>query len=294
METGSATFTFTGIGTSWCILTDDVPLHEHTRESVLDYIRVFNRRFSRFLSDSEVNAYRTARPGEYSISEEFATLLSRADELRRLTEGVYDPAVGALLEQAGYDAVYSMVPQPTTAQFILPKWTIDGCMLTIDGPVVFDLGGMGKGYCIDRVADILEEYGHRQYLVDGGGDMYGTIKQNGEPWRIALEYPGKPDVAAGIVQLENQGIAVSDTFRRRWGRWHHIVHPLLCAPVESVAGAVAIAQTAWAADCATSALFFSREERYPAIAHSFAPRFLVFRDNGSAYVSSDWSDELFL
>jgi len=286
-------FTFTGIGTSWCILVDGELLRDDIRKRVLEYIQVFNKRFSRFLNDSEATAYRNAKAGQYPITEEFATLLSRADQIRRLTKGLCDPAVGGLLELAGYDATYSMIPQSGTAEFILPKWRLTGHTLTIDGPIVFDLGGMGKGYCIDKVAKILESHGCQHYLVDGGGDMYATTKQSGGGWRIALEYPGRSDMAAGLVDLRNQGLAVSDSFRRRWKGWHHIVHPLLKAPMEKVAGVVALAPNAWAADSATSALFFSSEDRYPTVAKVFESSYLVFRGDGMTRVSPDWEGELF-
>ena len=294
MQRRDAGFNFTGIGTSWCILVDDAELREDVRSDILDYMRVFNGRFSRFLDDSEACAFKKAAAGEYQISEEFAALLARADELRNLTHGLYDPAVGGLLEQAGYDSTYSMAPRPGVAKFILPKWEVRGQTLSLDGPAVFDLGGMGKGDCIDRIADILARSGYEHYLVDGGGDMYGTSKQGGELWRVALEYPGKPDTAAGMTLLNNEGIAVSDTFRRRWGGWHHIVHPFSRLPVEEVLGVAALAPTAWDADCATSALFFANPEEYAAVGESFNAKYLVFRSDGTTAVSADWDGELFI
>lgn len=286
-------FTFTGIGTSWCVLTDGDELREDARTGILDYVRIFNERFSRFLPDSEVCGFRTAGAGEYPISEEFAILLGRAGELRRLTKGLYDPAVGGLLEEAGYDAAYSMVPRAGVEAFRLPEWEIRGRMLSLDGPTVFDLGGMGKGYLIDKVADILEASGHAHYLVDGGGDMYATCKHDGGPWQVALEYPGKSDTAAGMVLLKNEGLAVSDTFRRRWGGWHHIVHPFSKLPVANVLGVAAVAPTAWDADCATSALFFAEPSEYAAVGKSCNARYLVFRSDGDTLVSADWKGELF-
>ena len=294
MEDQSAGFSFTGIGTSWCILTDGEELREEVRPDILDYMRVFNERFSRFVEGSEANAFRTAEAGDYQVSEEFAALLARADELRILTHGLYDPAVGGLLEQAGYDVAHTMVPRPDVAEFVLPKWEIRGRTLSISGAVVFDFGGMGKGYCIDRIAEILEAHGYLHYLVDGGGDMYGTSKQGGEPWRVALEYPGRQDTAAGMVMLKNEGIAVSDTFRRRWGGWHHIVHPFSKVPVENVLGVTALAPTAWDADCATSALFFTNAEEYAAVGKSLNARYLVFLSDGTTVVSAGWSGELFV
>ena len=159
---------------------------------IVDYIRVFNERFSRFLPDSEVCAFRKAGAGEYPISEEFAVLLERAGELRSLTNGLYDPAVGGLLEEAGYDAAYTMAPHSDISEFVLPKWELRGQVLWLDGPVVFDLGGMGKGYCIDRVADILETSGYAHYLVDGGEISMRRRSATGGEWRVALEYPARP------------------------------------------------------------------------------------------------------
>lgn len=256
--------------------------------------RRFDRRFSRFIDGSEANAFRDASVGTYSISEEFATVLARADDLRRLTYGRYDPAVGGLLEKAGYDPFYRMTARPDVAEFTLPRWTIAGRELTIDGPVVFDIGGMGKGYCIDKVAVLLGSNGFEHYLVDGGGDMYGTSKSDGSPWAIALEYPGKSDMAVGSVALKDRGVAVSDGFRRRWGDWHHLIDPIKKKPVQSVVGAIAVGRSAWSADCATSALYFAKESDYSKIGHELECRFLVFRADGRTHVSSDWSDELFV
>ena len=98
--------------------------------------------------------------------------------------------------------------------------------------------------------------------------------------------PGKADTAAGMVLLKNEGFAVSDTFRRRWGGWHHIVHPYLRAPIETILGVAAVAPTAWDADCATSALFFAEPGEYAAVAKSLGASYLVFRPDGSTLVSA--------
>ena len=286
-------FTFSGLGTSWFIIVDGGILKEAAKKAVLEYAKNFEERFSRFLPDSEVNSFRNSKAGNYPISKEFAVLLQRADELRNLTEGVYDPAAGGLLERAGYDANYRMKPLPDTEEFVLPKWNIKGETLSLEGPSSFDLGGIGKGYCIDRIADILKSFGYRHFLVDGGGDMFATTKEGDFPWRIAVEYPGKPDLVAGTVDLENQGLAVSDSFRRRWGKWHHLVNPRLRKSIEAVVGAVAVARNAWDADCATSALFFAERGCYPKVSEALKSSYLVFQNDGTVKVSANWKGELF-
>jgi thiamine biosynthesis lipoprotein len=287
------TFVFQALGTQWSVTVDGAVLDEASREAVLGYVRTFEGRFSRFREDSEVNAFRSASAGTYGISETFAELLGRADRLRGLTGGVFDPAAGGLLERAGYDARYRFVPDAGTGGFRLPRWSLDGRSLVLDGPAAFDLGGIGKGYCIDRVAGILRDRGYGFYVVEGGGDMVATSKADGSSYRVAVEWPGRPDTAVGVVELKDRGLAVSDSFRRRWGAWHHIVDPRTREAVRTVVGCAAVAPLAWDADCMTSGLFLASPETYADLAGYFRADYLVFGENGTVRVSADWPGELF-
>lgn len=285
------TIDFQGLGTAWSIVIDAESLLECLDETIISYARDFESRFSRFLPGSEVNAYREAVSGDYPVSPEFARLLARAAELRTLTGGVYDPAVGGVLEGAGYGGQSGLALVDYGDE--LPNWSISGEMVTLSGPIAFDLGGIGKGYCIDRIVDIVRAAGYDHFIVDGGGDMYGTTKADGRPWRVAIEYPGKPDMAAGVVELSNQGLAVSDTFRRRFGKWHHLMDPNAKKGVETTVGAAAVAPDAWSADCMTSGLFFAPPERYREVASALRASYLVFYADGRAVASEHWPGELF-
>jgi thiamine biosynthesis lipoprotein len=287
------TFSFQAIGTIWNITTDERPLEEKEKETLLAYIADFEKRFSRFLPDSEVNQFKTAVAGSYQISAELAKLLQRASELRTQSQGRFDPAVAGLLERAGYDASYTLTPKPEADSFTLPSWDIDGATLILEGPASFDLGGIGKGYAIDMMSGLLSGLGFECYLVEAGGDAFGTRKQNGQPWRVAVQYPGKPDTAAGLLTLSHQGVAASDIFRRRWKNWNHIVDPKQNRAVTKIIGAVACANTAWDADCMTSALFFCSEENYSEVSRHYQATYLVFQDDDTCLISPEWEGELF-
>lgn len=287
------TFAFSALGTQWSILVDHDVFSELDKKAILDEVASFEGRFSRFRPESEVNQFRTASPGTYEISEEFSRLLARADQLRKLTEGRYDPAVGELLEHAGYDPKYRLEEDNKVQKYTLPPWSLLGRSITLSGPVVFDLGGIGKGYCIDLVAQFLRDHGYTSFLVEGGGDMYGTAKKDGSAYRIALEWPGKPDTAFGIVELKHQGLAVSDSFKRRWKNWHHIVDPQAKKPIETIIGCTALAPTAFDADCLTSALFLSPTEKYETIAQVFSGEYVVFKEDETVRVSTTWPGEFF-
>lgn len=285
-------FSWFALGTEWSVLIDEpIVIPSHVDE-IKDWLALFEKRFSRFLPNSEVNAFRDATAGTYTVSPELLTLLERALELRTLTHGRYDPVVGELLERAGYGkGNFSLL---STEDFKPPSWTLQAGRLVLDGPTAFDFGGIGKGYSIDKVAKKIKELGYDYFLVEGGGDMFGTSKADGSPWNVALEFPGKPELAAGTVALFHQGLAVSDRFRRCFGVWHHIVNPQTKQPIRLLDGCVAIAPSAWAADCMTSGLFLGREEEYLSVAKVFQAEYLVFFPFGRTMVSSGWPGELFV
>lgn len=275
-------FDFSGLGTRWYVVGD---LKDDVKKVIIKYIETFEKKFSRFILSSESNSFKDV--GEYTVSEEFAKLLSIADNLRTLTNEVYDPAVGKLLESAGY----GLKNQENVEDFVLPKWSLEERLLTIDGPVVFDFGGIGKGYCIDQIANILKEFGYSNFLINGGGDIFATTKKDGSSWKVAIEYPDRPDTALGTIELKNQGVAVSDSYRRSWGKWHHLVNPQSKKTIEDVVGGVAVSNCALNADCMTSAIFFSTD--YSLASEKYKSQYLVLQSDGSVKVSGKWIGELF-
>ena len=285
------TFDFQGLGTHWSVVLDAPVFPEGLKQSINTFIVDFEARFSRFLPDSEVNAFRTSKAGVYPVSPMFSLLLDRATLLRELTGGAYDPAVAVLLEEAGYGPQAGVEKIEYGAK--LPSWTLTEEKLSIDGPIAFDFGGIGKGFAIDRVSDIVRKSGQQFFLVDGGGDMFGTTKADGVPWRVAIEYPGRPDLAAGVIDLWNQGLAVSDRFRRRFGNGHHFMDVEHRTSTDRVLGCAAVAPDAFAADCTTSGLALASPERYADIAKKLSARYLVFPLEGQVLASPDWEGELF-
>lgn len=287
-------FSFQALGTAWSITVDGAVLLPEDAEVLVSHVAEFEKRFSRFQVESEVNQFREAKKGEYQISKTFAELLQTADTLRTLTNGLYDPAIGALMEHSGYDAKYRLTPdQEKIAEYQIPKWTLNGDLLYLEDPTVFDLGGIGKGYCIDLAVQFLQARGYQYVLVEAGGDMYATEKQSGNGFQIALEWPGKPDLAYGTIELRYQGLAASDSFRRRWQDWHHIIDLVTKKPIANILGCTAVARNAFFADCMTSGLFLTSERGYSSLASEFEGEYVVFTESDALKVSQGWPGELF-
>jgi thiamine biosynthesis lipoprotein len=265
---------FSALGTEWQLSLD---------------VAEFDQQFSRFIADSEVNAWRHASAGVYQISPQLAEILEFAQKLKVLTRGKFDPAIGTLLEAAGYDPEYSFRPNETQLRtWQLPEWRISGRELQISGPVVFDIGGFGKGYWIDQLSQFLTSQGFPYHLVDGGGDMFATTKKDGQGWRVAIEWPGKPDTAVGEVTLFNQGLAVSDVLRRKWGEWHHVVDPETTQPVVDILSAAAVASTATLADAVTSVVCLTQPSIYKPAVQELGGEYLVINTLNEVHISPGW------
>lgn len=297
-------FTFDALGTTWTILIDQVVEEdegsigqlEQTRLELIKLTNNFELQFSRFIAQSQACQFRHAMAGTYSISSELTHILSRADVLKQLTDGLFDPAIGGLLEILGYDPAYQLKPDVQLLKnWQIPIWSLDESsnLLKIDGPVIFDIGGTGKGYWIDVLSEYLLKVGYPYHLVDGGGDMVATTKANGEGFVVALEWPGRPDMAIGEVALSNQGLAVSDTFRRRWHDWNHLVDWSRKQAVQQINGCMAIASTAWRADEMTSMLALSEASQYSSRVQFLSGEYLVIKSDNQILVSDNWPGQFF-
>jgi FAD:protein FMN transferase len=286
-------FSFEALGTKWCITVDEEVLNPKSREALLDLVRIFEKRFSRFQEGSESTQFRDAAPDSYPVSPGLEKLLVRAKILSRLTGGQYNPAIGKLLEHAGYDQNYSLKEKEGNDSPTLATWDIENGVFSLSGAVVLDFGGIGKGLCIDEVAALLRHEGYQYFLVEAGGDMYGTTKKDGKPWKVALEWPGQPDKAFGLVEIHNSAVAVSDSYKRRWGTWHHVLDPKNQKPVVEILACAATAATAFDADSVTSGLFLASENQFSQIGEQFNAQFVVFEKKGILRVSSSWKGELY-
>jgi thiamine biosynthesis lipoprotein len=271
---------FESLGTIWNITVDGDAVSNQVEQQIYTETEAFNQQFSRFVESSQANSFRNKTAGTYTVSAVFAELLQFAQKLKQETKGAFDPAVGSLLEAAGYDAEYCFRPnQKKVAAWQAPQWNITGNRVTIDGNIVFDFGGFGKGYWIDQISKVLLKHDYKHFLVDGGGDMFGTSKQSGKAWKVAVEKPGEPTMAISIVHLQNQAIAISDVFRRRWKGWHHTLDLQQKQPTKTFVGCAVVASTAMVADALTTTLAVTAPQTGAALAKQYAADFLITTDS---------------
>jgi len=201
---------------------------------------------------------------------EMLEVLTCAMDIHRLSAGAFDPCVGALVDAWGFGAVRDAPDAAAihTARQAAPCTVREG--LEIDraagrarkrAPLQLDLCGIAKGYAVDCMAAVLQQYGVRHALAALDGELRAVGSQaSGAPWAVALESPevGRRAVR-GVIELEDMAVATSGDYRHYLNvgdaRLAHTMDARRAAPVNNaVASVTVLGRTCMEADAWATAL----------------------------------------
>jgi len=194
---------------------------------------------------SRLNAMAGARPER--ISPLFQTVLGAALDAADESGGIFDPTVLDSLRRAGYDRSFELFStEDGNSCAVLEKESnrADWRQVQLDtslgiarlpAGLGLDLGGIAKGWAVDRATEMLTSWGAA--LVDAGGDLRATAAPDGEPWPIAVQDPFDEMNDLFVISLIEGAIATSSIGKRRWERqgqaMHHLIDPRSGRPSRS-------------------------------------------------------------
>ena len=276
---------FEALGTAWSIETpQELPIN--VREEIAERIEQFDASYSRFRKDSLVGQLRT--PGKYVFPSDVTDLLTLYKKLYEMTDGRMTPLIGGMLEDAGYDATYSLQPKliHDIPDFDALGW--DGATtLQPTRPIVLDVGAAGKGYLVDSISEILELHGVTEYVIDASGD----IKQKGDSQIVGLEHPLDLNKVIGTVTLQDQSLCASAVNRRAWLGMHHVFDPNTKMPTNSMMATWVIAESTFVADALATALFFVAADT---LLNEFEFTYVTISTEGAIDVSPQFNGKLYI
>jgi FAD:protein FMN transferase len=217
-------------------------------ESIFEEIkRVEN--LSSFHNPSELTKINDAAgKGPVKANGELLNLIGEALKIARQTDGAFDPTVGALTRLWQFSGPGEpRVPSESEIKEALTKvgWDrvrIDPLTETIllpDAGMALDLGGIAKGYTLNRVAEVIAKSGASSALVNIGGDILAMgEKQAGNPWRVGVEDPRNPRGIVAVAPLKDRVIVTSGDYERFFmkdgKRYHHIIDPRTGYPANNL------------------------------------------------------------
>jgi thiamine biosynthesis lipoprotein len=270
------------MGTTWSVIM--LPDAEDTKtlalkELLQKRLDQINSLMSTYDPASELSQFNNQISSDwFTISKDTARVIELSQEISALSEGAFDVSVGPLVELWGFGATQrgKRIPSEDQVSKSLARVGYKNIHLRREPAAIrkqipelqIDLSAVAKGYAVDALAEILEQRGIRNYLLEIGGELkISGHRGDGNPWQIAIEEPleGVREVAA-IFPLTNTALATSGNYRNFYvedgQRYSHTIDPVSGKPIRhKLASVTVLAMTCARADALATALMVLGEEK---------------------------------
>ncbi len=241
---------------------------EAAAAAVEQSMHAFDRRWK---PDGDGELARLNADPQAAIPPAMQALIGRALYWYRLSNGLFDPRLGALISTWGFDQPENYGPEPPSAE------ALAAAMAAIAPPPErrrasgWNLGAIAKGWIVDRSIESLREQGFPNALVNAGGNLRVAGRRGDRAWRIAIRHP-RPDERRNwlvVFDAHDEAIITSGDYERYFEfegvRYHHILDPRSGQPARGLQSITVIADNATDADALSTALFVAGDQ-WPALA----------------------------
>jgi thiamine biosynthesis lipoprotein len=288
---------FHAMGTDFfCIAVEPTP---DMFDSVYELATDLEKKWSRFISDSELMQLNNAPGSAVKVSAATIRLISEMQNAFEITDGLFDPNVLGQVIDAGFaaskddDAKLTNWSARAESNFGILDVEVDQTNSTVTIPigVGLDAGGLGKGLAADLMAIRAMELGTMGIAVFAGGDVsVRGISETGEGWQVGIQDPAESGKFADTVSLSIGGIATSGL-----GGWlskagdSHIINPKSGLSVKSViTQTTVVARAAVHAEALTKISFMLPIENALATIENAGAQALIFDSNFNRHETTEW------
>lgn len=240
-------------------------------DAAFEEIKRVDALMSNYKGDSEVSKINRLKGGErIRLSDETMEVLRRSQQISALTKGAFDITVLPLLELWGFYGDSNTDRRPADREIRAVLKSVGYKKLKLGGGnsvtkskdgVKIILGGIAKGYAVDRAIRILKSYGIKSVLVEAGGDLIcAGIKPDKNLWKIAIRHPRMKHKPIAMLETEGCAIATSGDYENyhmvEGKRYSHIIDPRTGYPKgDFPASVTVIAKDVATADGLATAVF---------------------------------------
>ncbi len=245
---------------------------------------------STYRGDSEITRVNErAASGPVAVSAEFYALIERSLEMSVLSRGAFDityDSVGQL-----YDFRKRERPSEAEIREQLPRIDYRHVVLEPAGRTIrfttpgtrINLGGIAKGYSVERVIALLREAGVRHAFASAGGDTRLLGDRRGRPWTVGIRDPDDPEKLVTSLSLEDEAVSTSGDYERYFDedgvRYHHILDPQTGKSARGVRSVTIVGPDAVMTEGLTKTVFILGPEKGLAIVESLSDYEAVIVDD---------------
>jgi len=246
----------------------------------------------------------------FEADEAVLPLVLESQELYNKTNGLFNPAIGKLIELWGF---YRDNPQdnktippaeeikklldsgPSMADIQITGSSVKGSNTDLQ----LDFGGYAKGYGVDQLVEQLKAQGINNALINAGGDLRAIGRPGNRAWKIAIQHPEKNQPVGWLELNDDESVFSSGNYRRNFSKsgknYHHIIDPRTGYPSENAAAVTVIHSSGATADATATALMVAKTEEWLPVAKSVGLTHLLIIDkDGQMYSDKSFAQRLHL
>jgi thiamine biosynthesis lipoprotein len=244
------------------------------------------------------------------VSADLAKIITDATRFAVKSEGLFNPAIGGLIEQWGFhrDEFLPIRIDPEAIAALVaasPKMTDivieNGQAYSRNQAVQLDLGGYAKGYALDRAVAYLREQGADNALINIGGNIIALGKHGEKPWRVGIQHPRQPGPIATLDLQDGWAIGTSGDYQRYFmmdgKRYCHVIDPYKGYPVQDVQAVTVLVppgpQAGTLSDVASKPIFIAAPQHRAAMAEALdIANVMLIDGQGTVFVSAEMAKRL--
>ncbi|MBL7114550.1 MAG: FAD:protein FMN transferase [Kiritimatiellae bacterium] len=270
------------------IASDDQELARAAAAAVFREVDHLERLLSRYDAGSDIGQINLLKTdSSVRVTVDTFECIQVAQWVHGVTGGMFDPTIGPLMSCWRDDQGNSRTPSSEEIAAArdrvgLHKLVLDPEVFSVGwlgAPGALDLGGIGKGFAIDKAAEILDDWDITNAVISGGGSTVRTIgssPEKGSGWPIGIGGQWAEAEGCGTISLKNRSLSGSG----KEVKGEHIIHPQKGRPATTHIGAWAVAPSAAKSDGLATAFMMMGRGKVEAVCrkHSGVGAFLVLPD----------------
>ncbi len=259
---------------------------------------------------SQLNQSFAAEKRPIKVTPELSKMLSQATQLSIQSDGLFNPALGHLINVWGFqrdeftpvEINDADIQKWVKAQPVMSDIVIKNEMVYSTNPAVrLDLGGYAKGYALDQAAKILREQGVKNALVNIGGNIIAFGAHGDKPWRVGIQHPRIAKPMATLELSDGWAVGTSGDYQRYFElngqRYCHILDPRSGYPAQGTQAVTVLIPPGENAgvmsDVASKPIFISAENAKAEAAKKMHVAFyLIINAQGKITVSAGMNQRL--
>lgn len=271
-----------GTKVSVALWLEDEQKAEQAVAAVMAEMHRIDEHFSPYIETSELYranelAPKASAKNPLSISPELAAIIDKSLHYSALSEGAFDITFASLARY--YDYRNKLSPSEQQREELLPAINYrlihldtQNNTLWFEHPKLYiDLGGIAKGYAVDKAIGILQSFGVKHASVGAGGDSRVIGDKFGRPWLIGIKNP-RADAVAITLPLEDVAVSTSGDYERyfidnKGERVHHIINPRTGKSTNGINSVTIIGPHGFDTDPLSTSVFVMGAEKGMALIH---------------------------